>query len=402
MPELNPEQEARKQIDAQLMACGWEVQDYKQYNPAASRGIALREVPLKSGTCDYLLLVDRKAVGVIEAKKVGTLLSGVAEQSGHYAANLPDLIQAAVEGPLPFLYESTGVETYFRDERDPALRSRRVFAFHRPETLAEWIAEPNTLRGRLQHLPPLEPRNLRACQLEGIRNLEESFALAHPRALIQMATGAGKTYTACSFAYRLIKHAGARRILFLVDRANLGRQAMKEFQQFVAPDTGRKFTEVYNVQHLTSNQLDSVARVTICTIQRLYSILRGEELDEDLDEKSGYELAAADDREREVAYNPRVPVETFDFIVTDECHRSIYGLWRQVLEYFDAFTVGLTATPSKQTIGFFNQNLVMEYNHERAVADGVNVGYEVYRIRTRVTEQGGTVETQQTGRFRAM
>ena len=326
MPELNPEQEARKQIDAQLMACGWEVQDYKQYNPAASRGIALREVPLKSGTCDYLLLVDRKAVGVIEAKKVGTLLSGVAEQSGHYAANLPDLIQAAVEGQLPFLYESTGVETYFRDERDPALRSRRVFAFHRPETLAEWIAEPNTLRGRLQHLPPLEPRNLRACQLEGIRNLEESFALAHPRALIQMATGAGKTYTACSFAYRLIKHAGARRILFLVDRANLGRQAMKEFQQFVAPDTGRKFTEVYNVQHLTSNQLDSVARVTICTIQRLYSILRGEELDEDLDEKSGYELAAADDREREVAYNPRVPVETFDFIVTDECHRSIYNL----------------------------------------------------------------------------
>lgn len=392
MPELNPEQQARQQIDAQLAACGWVVQDYKQFNPGAGRGIALREVPLKSGTCDYLLLVDRKAVGVIEAKKVGTLLSGVAEQSGHYAANLPDLIQAAVEGPLPFLYESTGVETYFRDERDPALRSRRVFAFHRPETLAEWIAEPNTLRGRLQHLPPLEPRNLRACQLEGIRNLEESFALAHPRALIQMATGAGKTYTACSFAYRLIKHAGARRILFLVDRANLGRQAMKEFQQFVAPDTGRKFTEVYNVQHLTSNQLDSVARVTICTIQRLYSILRGEELDEDLDEKSGYELAAADDREREVAYNPRVPVETFDFIVTDECHRSIYGLWRQVLEYFDAFTVGLTATPSKQTIGFFNQNLVMEYNHERAVADGVNVGYEVYRIKTAVTEAGGKIE----------
>ena len=392
MPELNPEQRARQQIDAQLAACGWVVQDYKQFNPSAGRGLALREVPLKSGTCDYLLLVDRMAVGVIEAKKAGTLLSGVAEQSGHYASNLPAMIPSAVEGHLPFLYESTGVETFFRDERDPEPRSRRVFAFHRPETLAEWLAEADTLRGRLRTLPPLEPCNLRACQLEGIANLEKSFALAHPRALIQMATGAGKTYTACSFAYRLIKHAGARRILFLVDRANLGRQAMKEFQQFVAPDTGRKFTEVYNVQHLTSNQLDSVARVTICTIQRLYSILRGEELDEEIDEKSGYELAAADDREREVAYNPRVPVETFDFIVTDECHRSIYGLWRQVLEYFDAFTVGLTATPSKQTIGFFNQNLVMEYNHERAVADGVNVGYEVYRIKTQVTEAGGKVE----------
>ena len=392
MPELNPEQQARQQIDAQLAACGWVVQDYKQFNPGAGRGIALREVPLKSGTCDYLLLVDRKAVGVIEAKKAGTLLSGVAEQSGHYAENLPTHVQSDADGALPFLYESTGIETQFRDERDPEPRSRRVFAFHRPETLADWMAEADTLRGRLRKLPPLEPRNLRACQVEGIRNLEESFTRADPRALIQMATGAGKTYTACSFAYRLVKHAGARRILFLVDRANLGRQAMKEFQQFVAPDTGRKFTEVYNVQHLTSNQLDSVARVTICTIQRLYSILRGEELDEDVDEKSGYELVAADDREREVAYNPRVPIEAFDFIVTDECHRSIYGLWRQVLEYFDAFTVGLTATPSKQTIGFFNQNLVMEYNHERAVADGVNVGYEVYRIKTKVTEAGGKVE----------
>ncbi len=212
-----------------------------------------------------------------------------------------------------------------------------------------------------------------------------------------MATGAGKTYTACSFTYRLIKHAGAKRVLFLVDRSNLGRQATAEFQQFVAPDTGRKFTEVYNVQHLTSNNLDSVARVTICTIQRLYSILRGEELDEDLEEKSGYEIASALEAgaaatPKEVAYTDRVPIETFDFIVTDECHRSIYGLWRQVLEYFDAFLIGLTATPSKQTIGFFNQNLVMEYNHERAVADGVNVGYEVYRIKTQVTEQGGKVE----------
>jgi type I restriction enzyme R subunit len=392
---MTPEAKARLQIDAQLIASGWVVQDYKQFNPSVGRGIALREAPLKSGTCDYLLLVDRKAAGVAEGKKQGTLLSGVAEQSGHYAENLPDFIQSVAPGSLPFLYESTGVETFFRDERDPEPRSRRVFSFHRPETLAAWLAEAATLRARLAAMPqahPLPAQNLRACQVEGITNLEESFAAAHPRALLQMATGAGKTYTACRFTYRLIKHAGAKRVLFLVDRANLGRQAMAEFQQFVAPDTGRKFTEVYNVQHLTSNNLDSVARVTICTIQRLYSILRGEELDEELDEKSGYEIATADDRPKEVAYTERVPIEAFDFIVTDECHRSIYGLWRQVLEYFDAFLIGLTATPSKQTIGFFNQNLVMEYNHERAVADGVNVGYEVYRIKTQVTDQGGQVE----------
>lgn len=395
MPNVNPEQLARDQIDAQLRACGWVVQHYRAVDFSAGPGIALTDVPLKSGPCDYLLALDRKAVGIVEAKREGTRLSGVAEQSAHYAVNLPEFIQSIGVGRLPFLYESTGVETFFRDERDPSPRSRRVFSFHRPETLIEWLGEPTTLRARLAAMPgadPLTPKNLRTCQIEGITQLEESFVAAHPRSLIQMATGAGKTYTACSFTYRLIKYAGAKRVLFLVDRANLGRQAIAEFQQFVAPDTGRKFTEVYNVQHLTSNSLDLVCRVTVCTVQRLYSMLRGEELPEDAEEMSTWEIGSADGRPKEVAYNSAIPIEFFDFIVTDECHRSIYGLWRQVLEYFDAFLIGLTATPSKQTIGFFNQNLVMEYNHERAVADGVNVGYEVYRIRTEVTERGGRVE----------
>jgi type I restriction enzyme R subunit len=388
-----PESLAREQIDAALRSAGWIIQDYKAVDLGAARGIALREVPLKSGRCDYLLLVARRAVGVIEAKKAGATLSTVADQSAHYGQHLPEFLQGT--GRLPFFYETTGVETFFRDDRDPEPRSRRVFCFHRPETLAEWLAEPTTLRYRLAQMPfahPLSTAGMRDCQVEAITSLEKSFAEAKPRALIQMATGAGKTYTACAFTYRLIKYAGARRVLFLVDRANLGRQATAEFQQFVTPDTGRKFTELYNVQHLTSNQLDSVSRVTICTIQRLYSMLRGEELPEDADEISTYEINAADGRAKEVAYNPSIPIETFDFIVTDECHRSIYGLWRQVLEYFDAFIIGLTATPSKQTIGFFHQNLVMEYNHERAVADGVNVGYEVYRIKTDVTERGGLVE----------
>ena len=365
--------------------------------------------------CDYLLLIDRKPVGIIEAKKAGVTLSTVAFQSGQYAKNLPDFLRGPLTGHLPFLYESTGIETYFRDERDPHPRSRRVFAFHRPETLAKWLEEPDTLRRRLAEMPfkhPYNGENVRVCRVEAISGLEQSFAEAQPRALIQMATGAGKTLTACAFTYRLIKHAGARNVLFLVDRANLGRQAMAEFQQFVTPD-GRKFTELYNVQHLTSNKLDGVCRVTICTIQRLYAMLRGEELNEDLDEKSGFEIAAADRGTRSslcgqrgvspvflrlcfrsvsVQYNAAIPIETFDFIIADECHRSIYNLWRQVLEYFDAFLIGLTATPGKQAIGFFNKNLVSEYPHERAVADGVNVGYDVYRIKTQVTEQGGTIE----------
>jgi type I restriction enzyme, R subunit len=395
MPVL-PEQQARQTIDAMLAAAGWAVQDYKAFDPSASSGIALREVPLKSGRCDYLLLVNRKPVGVVEAKKEGTTLSTVADQSAHYAANLPDFLAAALDGAeLPFRYESTGVESFFRDERDPHPRPRRVFWFHRPETLAQWMDSAKTLRRLLAEMPfahPINRAGMRDCQFEANTNLDLSLAEDRLRSLIQMATGSGKTFTACAFTYRLIKFAKAKRVLFLVDRANLGRQAKTEFDQYVLPDDGRKFTSVYNVQHLTSNKLDDVCRVTICTIQRLYSMLRGEELPEDADELSGYEVSSADDRPKDVAYNPAIPIEAFDFIVTDECHRSIYGLWRQVLEYFDAHLIGLTATPSKQTIGFFGQNLVMEYGHERAVADGVNVGYEVYRIRTRVTEAGDKVE----------
>jgi len=390
---MTDEAQAREQIDAMLTASGWVVQDYHTLNLGINHGVAVREVPLKSGRCDYLLLVDRKPVGIVEAKRVGVTLSSVADQSGYYGENLPDFLR--ITGPLPFYYESTGIETFFRDRRDPEPRSRRIFSFHRPETLEEWLAEADTLRDRLLNMPaahPLPTLGMRDCQIEAITSLERSFAENRPRALIQMATGAGKTYTACAFIYRLIKHTGARRVLFLVDRSNLGRQAKGEFDQFLTPDTARKFTELYNVQHLNSNTLDPVCRVTICTIQRLYSMLRGEDLPEEADELSTYEVGVSDSRPKDVAYNPIIPIETFDFIVTDECHRSIYNLWRQVLEYFDAFLIGLTATPSKQTIGFFNQNLITEYCHERAVADGVNVGYEVYRIRTQVTELGGRVE----------
>jgi len=198
---------------------------------------------------------------------------------------------------------------------------------------------------------------------------------------------------AVNLCYRLIKFANAKRILFLVDRNNLGRQTKREFQQFITPDDRRKFTELYNIQHLNSNVIDPVSRVCITTIQRLYSMLKGEtEFDETLEEQSIFEMYSYELQPKEISYNPNIPIETFDFIITDECHRSIYNLWRQVLEYFDAFIIGLTATPSKQTIGFFNQNLVSEYNYERAVADGVNVPYEVYRIKTEITEKGSKVE----------
>lgn len=389
---VKPEEKAREVIDSLLKAAGWKVQNLQEVDFGAALGVAVREFPLKTGAADYLLFVDRKAVGVVEAKPEGTTLSGVAEQSEKYLAGVPKNLPA-VQEPLPFAYESTGTETFFRDSRDPEPRSRRVFAFHKPEYLLASVNQHDTLRARMGHFPTLTTEGLRDCQIEAIQNLEESFAGARPRSLIQMATGSGKTYMAVSAVYRLIKFANAKRVLFLVDRSNLGRQTLREFQQYVTPDDGRKFTELYNVQHLNSNTFDPVSRVCITTIQRLYSMLSGEtEFDASMEEPSGFDSLAGIAPPKEVKYNPKIPIEQFDFIITDECHRSIYHLWRQVLEYFDSFLIGLTATPSKQTLGFFNQNLVMEYNHERAVADGVNVGYEVYRIKTEITEKGSKVE----------
>ncbi|HET9438023.1 MAG TPA: DEAD/DEAH box helicase family protein, partial [Gaiellaceae bacterium] len=403
---LTPEAKARVEIDAKLAAAGWAVQDARATNLAAARGVAVREFVMKPphGRADYLLFVDREAVGVIEAKKEGETLRGVQWQSAKYVDGVPDEVPTAVEGALPFVYESTGVETHFTNTLDPDAASREVFSFHRPETLAGWLEQIRThprgptLRHRLRSLPPLAPTGLWAAQFRAIQNLEVSLAANRPRALIQMATGSGKTFTAANIAYRLVKHADARRILFLVDRANLGRQTLKEFQSFSTPDDGRKFTELYNVQHLSSNHVDPVARVTISTIQRVYSILRGEAaLEEELDEHSAYELGTT---LLPVEYDPDLPPEFFDVVIVDECHRSIYGLWRQVLDYFDAFTIGLTATPNKQAFGFFDQNLVMEYGHEQAVVDGVNVDFDVYRIRTEITEQGATIDAGLWTRFR--
>ncbi|MCI0628653.1 MAG: DEAD/DEAH box helicase family protein [Acidobacteria bacterium] len=394
-----PEERARETIDKLLTAAGWIVQSRDEVNIAAGRGVAIREFPLKSGYgfADYLLYVDGAPAGVIEAKKEGETLTGYEIQTEKYSVGLPDELKP-YRKPLPFCYQSTGTETRFTNLLEPDARSRQVFAFHRPETFADWLAGEakapgSTLRARLRHLPPPDEKGLWAAQFRAIKGLERSLSEGRPRALIQMASGGGKTRTACNFVYRLIKHAGAQRVLFLVDRTTLGRQAFGEFDQFTTPDEQRKFTELYNVQHLRSNKLDPVCKVCITTIQRLYSMLQGEaELSPDDEEAPLGSLESLYKEAIPVAYNPAIPIEYFDFIVVDECHRSIYNLWRQVLEYFDSFIIGLTATPSKQTFGFFNQSLVMEYNHEQAVADNVNVGFDLYRVRTYISEHGSSVE----------
>ena len=417
---MTPEEEARELIDAGLERAGWVIQDRDEMNLAAGRGVAVREFRLAKGHgfADYLLFVDERAVGALEAKPKGFTLKGVEVQSNKYSEGLPKTLTAPVV-PLPFLYESTGVETQFTNRLDPRPRSRAVFNSHRPETLAEWLTwdsigawakavgvgeppspfggnadAPSSLRGRLHAMPPLPTTRLWPNQVKAITSLEASFAKDRPRALLQMATGSGKTFTAVNAIYRLIKFGGARRVVFLVDRTNLGEQAEDEFAKFITPDDQKRFTDLYEVQRLTSNTVRNSAKVVITTIQRLYSMLRGEaELDPAAEQGSEFDVAGERlQRPVDVAYNPRVPPEFFDVLFVDECHRSIYTLWRQVLEYFDGFIVGLTATPAKHTWGFFNKNLVMEYGHEQAVADRVNVDFDVYRIRTRITEGGATIE----------
>lgn len=389
-----PEQKARDNIDRMLGDAGWVVQDKKRIDLNAGAGVAVREYLTDIGPADYVLFVDRQPVGIIEAKKEeeGHALTQAETQAKDYAK--AKLKWIADSKPLPFIYESTGVLTRFRDDRDPKPRSQPVFFFHRPETFKAWISRPKTLRSRLLDLPVLNTEGLRDCQIRAISNLEQSFKANHPRALIQMATGSGKTFTAITFIYRLLKFADAKRILFLVDTKNLGEQAEQEFMAYVPNDDNRKFTELYNVQRLKSSYIASDSQVCISTIQRLYSILKGEPLDEAAELENPAERVLSK-TPLPVIYNGKIPIEFFDFVIIDECHRSIYNLWKQVLEYFDTFLIGLTATPDKRTFGFFNENVVSEYTHEEAVADGVNVGYDVYTIETEITKKGANITAKE-------
>jgi len=398
---LPAERRARVLIDRQLADAGWVVQDAKDLNVFAARGVAQREAVMAAGhgRADYLLYVDRRVVGVIEAKPVGTPLSGVEWQSAMYATGLPAQVRLkalTVEGRLPFVFEASGTETHFTNGFDPDARARRLFNIPRPETLARILrdaeADPGrpTWRAKVRDLPALHTAPLRPAQITAIHGVEQSLAgQRFDRSLVQMATGAGKTYTAVTQAYRLLTFGGFSRILFLVDRNNLAEQTMAEFQNYRSADDGRRFTELYAVDKLKAAGLLGSSQVVISTIQRVFKALRNEDVTtEDDPALDGY----VPEEPVTVAYNPAMPPETFDLVIVDEAHRSIYGVWRGVLEYFDAHIVGLTATPGKQTFAFFRQNLVSEYTYPQSVADRVNVDFDLYRIRTEITEQGGVIE----------
>ena len=392
---MEPEQKARKVIDKKLEQSGWIIQDVKRLNPTVSRGVVVREFPTDTGPVDYALFVNGIPVGVIEAKKseAGENITTVEEQSARYANSTFKWIK--IEYSIRFAYEATDNLIRFTDYNDIKFRSRTVFSFHRPETLERLLANEGTIRNNMKKFPPLDETGFRKCQINAIRNLDISFSNNRQKALVQMATGAGKTFTAITAAYRLLKYGKMNRILFLVDTKSLGEQAEREFLAYTPNDDPRSFSQLYGVRRLKSSYIPSDVQICISTIQRMYSILKGEELDESAEEISFAEYATANNRApKEVVYNEKYPPEFFDCIIVDECHRSIYNVWSQVLSYFDSFIIGLTATPDKRTFAFFDENIVSEYPREQAIVDGVNVGEDIFLIETEITKNGARLMKQ--------
>ncbi len=401
---MTPEEKARVKIDQWFADAGWKVVDRDEYEPTIT-AVAIREGLLKGNLeADYFLFVNGKAVGVLEAKREEIDISSnkVSEQVVTYAKSVPSCYQAW-QKPLPILYKSNGKEIEFLDyryrETSDWETTNRIYT---PKEIVKMLGINAPFAG----LPTLKKKGLRECQYEAVTELEKSFRTGQNRALMVLATGAGKTYTACLTAYRMLSYTPMRRVLFLVDRNNLGKQAENEFGKFRLTDTGDAFNVIYAVNRLKSAEMPTDSNVVICTIQRLFSLLKGEEItdtDEDDEDTADGEVTLPD--------NPNLPHDFFDLIIIDECHRSIYGNWRKVLEYFDtARLIGLTATPIPETKAFFNNNRVVNYTLEQSIIDGVNVDCRIYRIKTKVTEEGGAIlegqrtrqETRYTGEVKTI
>lgn len=400
---MTPEEKARIKIDQWFADAGWKVINRDDYEPTCT-AVAIREGLLKGNLeADYFLFINGKAVGVLEAKREETdaFASKVCEQPALYAKSVPNIYQT-YQNPLPFIFTSNGKELYFCDFREKDSNFKQILSIPTPRELVKELGIEDTFAG----LPTLKKKGLRDCQYEAVTELEKSFRTDQKRALMVLATGAGKTYTACLAAYRMLSYTPMRRVLFLVDRNNLGKQAENEFGTFRLTENGDAFNTIFTVNRLRSSSIPSDSNVVISTIQRLFSFLKGEDI-EDSDDDDDNEPA----EEVTLPPNPNLPHDYFDMIIIDECHRSIYGNWRKVLEYFDtARLVGLTATPIPETMAFFNNNRIVNYTLEKSILDGVNVDCRIYRIKTQVTENGGAIlegerlkeETRYTGEVKTV
>lgn len=401
MDELKPEEEARVLIDEMLAAAGWAVVPRSEYLDVPHAQAVTEALTKGNNEADYLLFLDGKAIGVLEAKRAENSLGmHVAEQTAKYSAGALPWYQTWTK-PLPFLFMCNGDKLLFCDRRDFAageplefLELKKMFT---PKEVAI-RAELKSEFAKMPAVPAVQTKakaGLRQCQYDAICNLELSFKHGKKKALIVLATGAGKTFTACTAAYRLLNYTPAKKVLFLVDRNNLGKQAEGEFGTYKLTETGIPFSDEYVVQRLHNVKDIEKSHVVISTIQRLYAVLTGQTFVDTDDDESELDGDSTNDQSSvsiELPQDLKVARDAFDLIIVDECHRSIYGKWKQVLDYFNtARVVGLTATPTEEAYAFFNKNTVVEYTLEDSIRDGVNVPPRVFRIKTLVSSQGGTI-----------
>ena len=387
-----PEEKARVKIDKQLRNAGWDIVARNEYLPNSTS--AVKEALMGGNTeSDYLLFIDGKAIAVVEAKREENPLGDeVKKQAEDYAVSPQDWYGLWFEKLIPLVYMANGNKIYFKNMLVENSDYEELSQMHSPKKMLQIIGKKSGYGA----LPLIEKRGLRDCQYRAEVKFEESLKMGNKKNLAVLATGSGKTYLACLAAYRLLNYTPTKRILFLVDRNNLARQTESEFSVFDRTEGQQKMGNLYTINRLKKEE-DIKGDIVISTIQKLFCVLTGQEIN-DSDEDAEDEKAKADEEKDsktvvDLGNDLKLPPDYFQLIIVDECHRSIYGKWKKVLDYFSGATVlGLTATPTPEAYAYFNKNVIEEYTYDDSVVDGVNVPPRVYRIITDITAHGGTIE----------
>ncbi|MBO7730200.1 MAG: DEAD/DEAH box helicase family protein [Lachnospiraceae bacterium] len=389
-----PEERAREKIDKQLINAGWDIVSRNEYVPKSTS--AVKEGLMQGNTeSDYLLFVDDKAIAVVEAKREDNPLGPeVEKQAEGYARSPQDWYGLWYQGLIPLVYMANGKKIYFKNMlTDPDGDYVELSEMHSPKKMLSLINKMSEYGA----LPRLEKKGLRDCQYNAEIELEKSMKEGKKKNLAILATGSGKTYLACLASYRLLNYTPTKRILFLVDRNNLARQTEAEFSQFDRTEGQVEMSSLYEIKRLKKEN-DIKADIVISTIQKLFAVLTGQALSDDSEDAEDEKTMTDEEKETKevitLGDDLKLPPDHFQFIIVDECHRSIYGKWRAVLDYFSgAKVLGLTATPTPEAYAFFNNNIIEEYTYDESVVDGVNVPSRVYRIATEITEHGGAIRS---------
>lgn len=395
--DMLPEEKARIKIDKQLNNAGWDIVSRQDYVP--NYAMAIKEALMQGGNeSDYLLFIDNKAIAVVEAKREENDLRDEVElQAENYAVTPEKWYGTWFDNLIPLVYLANGKKILFKNLlTDPDGDYIELKEMHSPKRMLQLINKTSEYGA----LPRIERKGLRDCQYNAECKFEKSIKQREKKALAILATGSGKTYLACLAAYRLLNYTPTRRVLFLADRNNLARQAETEFKLFNKTEKQQSLNDLYTINRLTKPDKIN-GDIIISTIQKLFAVLTGQSTDEtneDEEDENNLNFDETDEQKAEseidLGKDIKLPSDYFQFIIVDECHRSIYGKWQSVLKYFkDAKILGLTATPTPEAYAFFNDNIIEKYTYDDSVVDGVNVPARVYRIKTEQTEHGGTIKS---------